>query len=165
MDPGGKRSVAGPAHEWPRSPHTRPLAPGRFDQEHRVGGVILLASEARNGRPSRRRTPETYPAGPRGRLPACARAPAGEPCGVGQVGARRAPGPVPDRVPRAPSVRSRYRPIVRPVEGLQPRALVTKKMAQSLPLPRCGPNSRTGQSCTTGSHTAPWHRALPLGAS
>lgn len=115
MDPGGKRSVAGPAHEWPRSPHTRPLAPGRFDQEHRVGGVILLASEARNGRPSRRRTPETYPAGPRGRLPACARAHAGEPCGVGQVGTRRAPGPVPDRVPRAPSVRSRYRPIVRPV--------------------------------------------------
>lgn len=56
-------------------------------------------------------------------------------------------------------------PLSVPWQGLQPRALVTKKMAQSLPLPRCGPNSRIGQSCTTGSHTAPWHRALPLGAS
>lgn len=41
--------------------------------------------------------------------------PRDSPCGVGQVGTRRAPGRVPDRVPRAPSVRSRYRPIVRPV--------------------------------------------------
>lgn len=165
MDPGGKRSVAGPAHEWPRSPHTRPLAPGRFDQEHRVGGVILLASEARNGRPSRRRTPETYPAGPRGDFPPAREPTRDSPAGWGRSAraGRRGPFRTECRAPLASALG--IGPLSVPWQGLQPRALVTKKMAQSLPLPRCGPNSRIGQSCTTGSHTAPWHRALPLGAS
>lgn len=130
-----------------------------------MGGVILLATEARNDRPSRRGTPETYSAGPRGRLPACSAAPAPQPCGVREVGTRRAQGPVPDRTPRAPSDRSRYRPTadresLRPVAGrfysLGPWSK-ERKMAQSLPLPRRGPSSRIGQSCATGSHSAPRH--------
>lgn len=134
-----------------------------------MGGVTLLASEARNDRRSRRGTPPTYPAGPRGRLPACAPAPtpARQPCGVGQVGTRRAPGPVPGRVPRAPSVRSRYRPVADPESSSsraarlsKPWALVKENTAQGLPLStRRGPSSRMGQSC------APRHPALTLRAS
>lgn len=104
-----------------------------------MGGVILLASEARNDRPPRRRNPEIYPPGSRDRLPT----PARQPCGVGAVDTRRAPGRVPGREPRAPSDRSRHRPIADPEfpsspgrEVLQSWALVKKeKMAQSLPLP------------------------------
>lgn len=77
-----------------------------------------------------------------------------------------------DLVPRAPSDRSRYRPIADPEfssyhgrEILQSWALVEKKMARSLSPPPHRPSSRTGKSCATGSHTAAWHRPLALYAS